>query len=179
MTRSQLSSTLNNEKHSVSPYILHTISALGEATEESRLLPATINIRQQSTSSPLLSNISPFEDARAKDSLLLNISDVSGADQILRDSQPIKKFLLLLATTGSFSIGGLKRGIHKLWCDKLHKRDTRPDHLSAKAMFDPQLFICGKSKVDSNLVPTAMARFHRCICVRCRLLGFVHPDCYF
>lgn len=58
-------------------------------------------------------------------------------------------------------------------------REDRPDHLSSRAMFDPRMFRCGKTKVPSTLKPEVMASFHRTICADCRAHGLVSPTCYF
>ena len=108
-----------------------------------------------------------------------HISDVLGKEFVLRKAEPVRKFLLHLAEVGSFSTGGLKRGLFRLWSSRQSKREVRPNHLSAKSMFNPEIFVCGDTKLETLLQPTAMARHHRSICEACRIHGEVHPECYF
>jgi len=101
-----------------------------------------------------------------------------GEDVILKRSRVVKDFILLLASQGHFSAGGLKRAVHRLWKSS-SSRPVLPDCFDPNAMFDKQLFIPGDGPVSSALQPRAMARHHMTICPGCRALGRVPPTCYF
>ena len=93
-------------------------------------------------------------------------------------SHPIKQFLMLLATTGSFSMGGRLRELYNSFGVEVGS-SVKADHLSARSMFDAKLFSFGNTKVDSSLKPAVMARYHRTICVSCRNHCYLDPHCYF
>ena len=204
VTKSQLSATINKRQPMTSLLckIQYDVMVDGLCVRVggSQQLPATLNKGQQVISINHINNSTISKSLDLVDiingdiSLPLpatinkgqqlckhteDISKVAGLEFILKNSSPIKRFLLHLASSGSFSVGGIKRAIHKLWSDKQTEKDSRPNHLSAKDMFDRKLFVCGKSEVTSDLKPVAMSKFHLTICTLCRDHGGVHPGCYF
>ena len=132
----QLPATLNKGQQVISPD--HSIdSMLGNSLD-------LVDVSIGDTSRPLLATMNKGQQFSK---YAENISEVAGLEFILKNSSPIKRFLLHLASSGSFSVGGIKRAIHKLWSEKQTKKDSRPNHLSVKDMFDRELFVCGKCQM--------------------------------
>jgi len=70
---------------------------------------------------------------------------------LLSKTLPVQQFLNTIATRKSFSIAGFKRVAHSMW--KLNN-DTSVftiDYQSPSDMFDPKLFISGRTMVGSHL----------------------------
>ena len=110
------------------------------------------------------------------------LSDFSKIDSpILKRSEPLKSFILLLASQDNFSLGALKRTVHKIWREYSGStsRVIHPNYTDPKDMFDKRLFIPGRTPVTCNLKTEKMIPLHLLHCALCLPYKAIHPECYF
>jgi hypothetical protein len=102
-------------------------------------------------------------------------------ERILNRNMTLKEFVKKLANMKTFSLGALRRTVHKLWRkDKgVIEAETVPNYADPKAMFDPRLFIAGDTKVECNLKPLLMIPLHLSHCSLCKPYQRVMEECYF